>query len=90
MYSSFSYPFFIILTIILIVSIICSVIVYYTFISTNDSTTFIESFIFDFNIKKYSLSSSFCWPVPGYTKITSPFGSRIAPTFRCFYISHWH
>ena len=25
-------------------------------------------------------SSGFAWPIPGYTKITSPFGKRNAPT----------
>lgn len=30
----------------------------------------------------YSISSSgFCWPVPGYTTITSPYGRRISPTY---------
>lgn len=33
-------------------------------------------------VPTYSISSSgFCWPVPGYTTITSPYGYRTSPTY---------
>ena len=80
MYSSFYY-FFIIFTIILIVSI-CCVTAYFTIDNTN--------LVLNSNYQSYILSSDFVWPVPGFTKITSPFGSRIMPTSRCFYFSLWN
>lgn len=74
MYSSFYY-FFIIFTIILIVSI-CSITAYSNLDNTN--------LVINYNHKSYVLSSNVLWPVPGFTKITSTFGARTAPTTRCF------
>lgn len=31
--------------------------------------------------------SEFVWPIPGYEKITSPFGKRTSPTARCIKLS---
>lgn len=35
-------------------------------------------------------SSTFQWPAPGCTRITSTFGPRIKPTARCFQFPLWH
>lgn len=31
--------------------------------------------------------SIYIWPIPEYTKITSPFGKRVSPTARCLKLS---
>jgi hypothetical protein len=47
--------------------------------------------VIEFDYTVFNISgSSFLWPVPGYTTITSKFGYRVAPTARCFYISFWN
>lgn len=43
-----------------------------------------DSEILDFN------PNGFVWPIPGYTKISSPFGKRTSPTTRCFFFSFWY
>jgi len=35
-------------------------------------------------------SSGFIWPLPGYTRISSYFGYRSAPTARCNIIPWWN
>lgn len=32
-------------------------------------------------------SLEFIWPIPGYTKITSPYGKRTSPTARGIFVS---
>ena len=32
------------------------------------------------NFSQIDLTSEFLWPIPGYTKVTSPFGKRASPT----------
>ena len=34
--------------------------------------------------------NGFVWPIPGYNKISSPFGKRNSPTSRCFLFSFWN
>lgn len=67
----------------------------YSFISILITIVLIFSFIIPiFNVypqafSKYSdilildNDSEFVWPIPGYEKITSPFGKRTSPTARC-------
>ena len=65
------------LSIIIFLTIFISVF----FIPFYSDTTIISNPITDTPITKViSPSSGICWPLPGYTKISSPFGYRNAPT----------
>lgn len=47
--------------------------------------------IIEFDSSLFNISnSSFVWPVPGHTTITSKFGYRIAPTARSINLPLWN
>ena len=88
MYSSFfmfSRRIFIFFTVFIL--FIC-----FFFIPVFSSSDFIinSEYILDENISYTLNNSSFLWPTPGYTKITSYFGKRNAPTSRFFYLPFWN
>lgn len=67
-FSSYSFSFMIFLIIFISILIIPVYCIYPDAFSSND-----ENFILN-------VDSEFCWPIPNYTKITSPFGKRVSPT----------
>ncbi len=73
--SSYSLKFIVFLIIIVSIFIIP---IYYTY--PHAFSTYSNKLILDDN-------STYVWPIPGYTKITSPFGKRVSPTARFFKFS---
>ena len=77
MNNSFFKPFLIYLMCILLLCFLLTPIYsYYPELFTN-SSDFIS----------FNPSLEFIWPIPEYTKLTSPYGKRTSPTARCLFIS---
>ena len=62
--------------ILIIVFMILFVSIFYTPFILSETIYFDESIMENITISRYG----FVWPTPGYTTITSPFGSRVSPT----------
>lgn len=69
-FKNFTYLYLLLFFIILFISIFFT-----PFITTSNSSSNSNNYeILDFN------PNGFVWPIPGYNKISSPFGKRISPT----------
>lgn len=78
MSSSFFKAFYIYFIIIfLFCNLFIPVYSFYPEIFTNSSEDFIQ----------FDPTLEFIWPIPEYTKITSPYGKRTSPTLRSIYFS---
>lgn len=74
MFSSLFKSYYYLFSLVLIISLICCIFIPVFF--SNDVYNYSSSY----SLYTFSLNGTFPWPTPGYTIITSPFGSRDAPT----------